>query len=135
MRIVIDTNIALDLLVFDDPGCAALLAALELGELQWIATAAMREELARVLDYPLVAARLARNGRDAELVLAAFDRRVHPVDDQPARAPCLCRDPDDQIFVDLAVAQRAQLLSKDRALLEMRGPLARLGVEVAIPGG
>ena len=135
MRIVIDTNIALDLLVFDDPGCAALLAALDLNELQLIATSAMRKELARVLDYPLVAARLARNGRDAALVLAAFDRRVHPVDKQPARAPCLCRDPDDQIFVDLAVAQRARLLSKDRALLEMRGPLARLGVEVAIPGG
>ena len=135
MRIVIDPNIALDLLVFDDPGCAALLAALDLGELQWIATAAMREELARVLRYPLVAARLARNGRDAELVLAAFDRRVLPVDEAPARAPCLCRDPDDQVFVDLAVAQRARLLSKDRALLEMRGPLARLGVEVAVPGG
>ncbi|MDR6534911.1 putative toxin-antitoxin system toxin component, PIN family [Variovorax soli] len=135
MRIVIDTNIALDLLVFDDPGCAALLAALDLGELQWIATAAMREELARVLRYPLVAARLARNGRDVALVLAAFDRRVLPVDEAPARAPCLCRDPDDQVFVDLAVAQRARLLSKDRALLEMRGPLARLGVEVAVPGG
>jgi len=135
MRIVVDTNIALDLLVFDDPGCVSLSVALEVGELQWIATAAMREELVRVLGYPPVAARLARNGRDAEGVLASFDRRVHAVDEAPARASCLCRDPDDQIFVDLAVAQRARLLSKDRALLEMRGPLARLGVEVAIPGG
>jgi predicted nucleic acid-binding protein len=42
MRIVIDTNIALDLLVFDDPGCAALLVALEAKKLQWMATAAMR---------------------------------------------------------------------------------------------
>lgn len=135
MRIVIDTNIVLDLLVFDDPDCVALRVALEVGELQWMATAAMREELVRVLGYPLVAARLARNGRDAEGVLASYDRRVHPVDEAPARAPCLCRDPDDQIFVDLAVAQGARLLSKDRALLEMRGPLARLGVEVAVPGG
>jgi len=134
MRIVVDTNIALDLLVFDDPGCASLLVALQAGELQWIATAAMREELVRVLAYPPVAARLARNGRDADVVLEAFDQRVHPVDEAPARAPCLCRDPDDQIFVDLAVAQRARLLSKDRALLDMRAPLARLGVEVAIPG-
>ena len=36
----------------------------------------MRDELARVLGYPLIAARLAQNGRDAEGVLAAFDRRV-----------------------------------------------------------
>ncbi|VTU37009.1 PIN domain-containing protein [Variovorax sp. RA8] len=131
MRIVIDTNIALDLLVFDDPGCAALLAALEAGEPQWIATAAMREELARVLGYRLVAARLARNGRDAEGVLAAFDRRAQRIDEPPARAPCLCSDPDDQIFIDLAVAQRARLLSKDRALLEMRKQLAALDVEVS----
>ncbi|OUM02634.1 PIN domain-containing protein [Variovorax sp. JS1663] len=134
MPIVIDTNIALDLLVFDDPGCAALAAALEAGEVQWIATAAMREEFARVLGYPLVAARLARNGREAGAVLAAFDRRVQPVADAP-RAPCLCADPDDQVFVDLAVAHRARLFSKDRALLEMRRPLAALGVEVGVPGG
>ena len=131
MRIVIDTNIALDLLVFDDPGCASLAASLEVGELQWIATAAMREELARVLGYPLVALRLVRNGRDAQGVLAAFDKGVQAIDEVPARAPCLCSDPDDQMFVDLAVAQRARLLSKDRALLEMRKPLAALGVEVA----
>jgi predicted nucleic acid-binding protein len=131
MRIVIDTNIALDLLVFDDPGCAALLVALESGELQWMATTAMREELARVLGYRLVADRLARNGRGAEGVLAAFDRYAQPVDGVPPRAPCLCSDPDDQIFVDLAVAQHARLLSKDRALLEMRRQLAALGVEVA----
>lgn len=130
MRIVIDTNIALDLLVFDDPGCVALAAALEAGELQWIATAAMREELARVLGYAPVAARLARIGRAAESVLVAFDRRVQQVDETPVRAPCLCSDPDDQVFVDLAVAYRAQLLSKDRALLEMRKALAALGVEV-----
>ena len=131
MRIVIDTNIALDLLVFDDPGCASLAASLDAGDLRWIATAGMREELARVLGYPLVALRLARNGRDAQGVLAAFDRAVQAIDEVPARAPCLCSDPDDQMFVDLAVAQRARLLSKDRALLEMRKPLAVLGVEVA----
>ncbi|VTU40866.1 putative toxin-antitoxin system toxin component, PIN family [Variovorax sp. PBS-H4] len=131
MRIVIDTNIALDLLVFDDPSCAALLAALQAGELQWIATPAMRDELARVLSYRLVAERLARKGRDAEHVLAAFDRHVQPMQEVPPRALCLCSDPDDQIFVDLAVAQRARLLSKDRALLEMRKQLAALGVEVA----
>ncbi|GAA4351106.1 hypothetical protein GCM10023165_39070 [Variovorax defluvii] len=133
MLIVIDTNVALDLLVFDDPGCAALVAALEAGELQWIAMAAMREEFARVLGYPLVAARLARNGREATAVLDAFDRRVLLVADAP-RAACLCADPDDQIFVDLAVAHRARLFSKDRALLEIRRRLAALGVEVGVPG-
>ncbi|VTU38166.1 hypothetical protein H6CHR_05153 [Variovorax sp. PBL-H6] len=132
MRIVIDTNIALDLLVFDDPDYASLLAALETGKLKWIATPAMREELARVLGYRLVAERLVRNGRDADGVLAAFDRHVLPLHEVPPRAPCVCSDPDDQIFVDLAVAQGARLLSKDRALLEMRKHLAVLGVQVSV---
>ena len=63
--IVIDTNIALDLLVFDDPGCAPLAAALEAGALQWLATAAMRDEFARVLGYPPIAARRRRELRPA----------------------------------------------------------------------
>jgi predicted nucleic acid-binding protein len=133
MTIVLDTNIALDLLVFDDPACVPLAAALDAGELQWLATTAMRDELARVLGYPLVAARLAQNGRDAQGVLAAFDARVQRVDAAPARAPCVCSDPDDQIFIDLAVAHRARLLSKDRAVLTMRRRLALLGVAVSAP--
>ncbi|MBT2321011.1 PIN domain-containing protein [Variovorax paradoxus] len=131
MTLVIDTNIALDLLVFDDPACLPLAASLEAGELRWLATAAMRDEFERVLGYPLIAARLAQNGRAAEAVMAAFDRRVGPVCEAPARAPCMCSDPDDQIFIDLAVAHRARLLSKDRAVLAMRRRLAALGVGVS----
>jgi predicted nucleic acid-binding protein len=63
-------------------------------------------------------------------VLADFDgrsRRVPPA----ARAPVRCRDPDDQIFIDLAVAHRAELLSKDALVLRLRKRLAALGVLVA----
>lgn len=130
MLIVIDTNIALDLLVFDDPGCASLGAALAAGELRWLATAAMRDELARVLGYPLITARLAATGRDAGAVLAAFDARTEYVEGVPPRAACVCSDPDDQVFIDLAVVHRARLLSKDRAVLSMRKRLAPWGVEV-----
>ena len=106
MRLVIDTNIALDLLVFDDPDRASLAASLATGEAQWIATAAMRDELERVLGYPLIASRLLAGGRAAAQVLADFDRRTRRIDAAPPRAPCVCSDPDDQIFVDLAVARR-----------------------------
>ena len=73
--IVVDTNIALDLLVFADPSWAALHAGLAAGALRWIATPAMRAELARVLGYPLIARRLLRDARAPEAVLAAFDAR------------------------------------------------------------
>ena len=128
--VVLDTNLALDLLVFDDPACAPLRDALDRAELRWIATAAMRDELARVLGYPLIVARLARMERTAEQVLAAFDARTQDVP-APAACACRCDDPDDQVFIDLAVAHGARLLSKDRAVLVLRKPLAGLGVQVA----
>ena len=128
--IVIDTNIVLDLLVFDDPRWAPLRAALSSGELRWLATAAMRVELVRVLGYPLIARRLQKDARQPEAVMAAFDAQVHAVADVPPRARFVCKDPDDQIFIDLAVAQAAQLLSKDQAVLSMRKRLATLGVVV-----
>lgn len=130
MHVVIDTNIALDLLVFGDPGCAALARALESRALRWLARPEMRDELARVLGYPAVATRLDRTGCDPRDVLAAFDARVQWVHEAPPPAPCACTDPDDQVFIDLAVAWRARLLSKDRAVLALRRPLAALGVEV-----
>jgi predicted nucleic acid-binding protein len=131
MLIVLDTNIALDLLVFGEPTCAPLADALAAGELRWLATGAMRGELARVLGYPAIAARLAAPGRQATDVLADFDRRAWQVDDAPACAACVCRDPDDQMFIDLAVAHRARLGSKDRAVLALRKRLAAWGVTVS----
>lgn len=129
--VVIDTNIALDLLVFDNPDCVPLRTALAAGALRWLATAPMRGELARVLGYPLIVKRLAQRQMAAASVLEAFDARVHLVADTPPRAPCVCKDPDDQVFIDLAVAQRARLFSKDQAVLTMRKRLAAQGVVVA----
>ena len=63
-------------------------------------------------------------------MLDRFDARVRQTDAEPPRAPCACSDPDDQVFIDLAVAHRARLVSKDRAVLAMRKRLAALGVAV-----
>lgn len=51
--VVIDSNIVLDLFVFGDALALPLKQALVAGELAWLATPAMREELARVLSYPI----------------------------------------------------------------------------------
>ena len=128
--VVLDTNLGLDLLVFDDPACVALGEALARSEVHWIATEAMRDELSRVLGYPLIVTRLERTGRSAAGVLAAFDAQARMLP-APAGAPCRCEDPDDQVFIDLAVAHRAHLLSKDRAVLALRQALAERGVAVA----
>jgi len=44
---VLDTNIVLDLWVFDEPRAEALRLSVEAGHTHWLATAAMRDELAR----------------------------------------------------------------------------------------
>lgn len=124
--VVLDTNIVLDLLVFDDPRVAALKTALHSGAVQWLATHAMRDELARVLGYPNIVAWSAKRGRDPATVcidvLAGFDAHVHIVADA-SPAPLLCSDPDDQGFIDLAWAHGAALVSNDRAVIEVWGRL------------
>ena len=124
---VLDTNIVLDLWVFDDPTSVLLRERLSEGEIQWLATAAMREELARVLHYPQIARRLAMRGMTAEAVLAHFDRHAQLQPDAP-KAPYTCKDADDQKFIDLAVHHTAALHSKDAQVLCMKNRLARCGV-------
>ena len=128
--IVLDTNITLDLLLFADPASQPLRQLLASRQKQWVATVPMRDELARVLDYPLLAARLLKQQQTASQLLALWDTQVQlqPV---AAKAPYTCKDADDQKFIDLAVAHRAPLLSKDRAVLSMAKRLLTLGVVVA----
>ena len=116
--IVIDTNIVLDLFVFKDPLAQPLAQALANQTYRWIATAPMRDELERVLDYPNIALRLDLAQTNAAEVLTQFDDQVQWMDVAP-RANPICRDPDDQKFIDLALAYQAMLLSKDRAVLCM----------------
>ena len=126
-RRVLDTNIVLDLWVFDEPRAEALRLSVETGSTHWLATAAMREELARVLAYPQIVKRLVHRDLPASTVLAHFDRwaQLHP--DAP-KAEYVCKDPDDQKFIDLAVTHTAALHSKDAQVLCMKNRLARCGV-------
>ena len=126
-KIVLDTNIVLDLFVFKDPACAPLSRALETGEIRWIATSAMRDELERVLAYAHILPRLTLHQLTPSYVLAQFDRLAH-IEPVAPRATAICKDRDDQRFVDLAVAHRATLLSKDKAVLCMSKKLFPHGV-------
>lgn len=126
--LVLDTNIVLDVFVFGDEAARPVLPALAEGRWKWVATGAMRDELARVLAYPQIAPRLAFYGLRAGDVLGAFDRHATWVD-IPPKAPVTCSDPDDQKFIDLAVARQAMLLSKDRAVLSMKKRLAAWSVQ------
>jgi putative PIN family toxin of toxin-antitoxin system len=128
--LVLDPNIVLDLLVFADAAARPLEAALTEGKVQWIATQPMRDELERVLGYPQIVSRLAYYALQPVQVLGRFDGQVQLVE-VPSKAPVTCSDPDDQKFIDLAVAHKSMLLSKDAAVLSMARRLFALDVVAA----
>ena len=124
---VIDTNIVLDLWLFEDPATEPLRAALQSGRISHLATASMRDELERVLTYPHLIKRMVKSHIEAQDILMRFDE--HCMAAEPAaKAACTCKDPDDQKFIDLAVAHAVPLLSKDAAILCMKKRLFQSGV-------
>ena len=121
-RLVLDTQVWLDWLAFDDASVARLKGAVARGDASVYMDAACEAELERVLGYPIAkrvpepdvqAARLAearRIARRPERVLTQAERAALP----------RCSDADDQKFLELALAARADaLLTKDRALLSL----------------
>jgi putative PIN family toxin of toxin-antitoxin system len=132
-RWVVDTNVLLDLVVYDDPQFQLLRHHLVSGRVHWLATPRMREELWRVLAYPHIQTRLLQRQRAAAEVMAWFDTHATL---QPAAppAPYRCKDPDDQPFIDLAAQHRSVLVSKDKAVLKLRNRLRRLDAWVLPPG-
>ena len=129
MKVVIDTNVVLDMFVFQDRRTLVLLQCLQTGPCQWIATSPMREELRLVLAYPHIEAKLLRTGGRADDVLARFDAWV-VLQSEATKTIFTCKDADDQKFIDLAVAHQTALISKDKAILCMAKRLARLSVQV-----
>ncbi len=135
-RVVLDSNIWVDLLVFADPHVEPIRAALHSGAIAAVIRADCREELRRVLAYP----QFAHFGVDIPAAMATVDRLTSAIaipgeaDTLAARLP-RCKDTDDQKFIELAHFARAGcLVSKDKAVLKLKGRLRRLsGVEILLP--
>ena len=119
MKLVLDTQIWLDWLVFDDPGVRRLRNAVHLGRAQIVIDAACDAELERVLAYDLGKHSITREAQVAALGEARrLARRVERV---VVKGLPQCADPDDQKFIELAAATNADaLVTKDRELLRMK---------------
>jgi predicted nucleic acid-binding protein len=132
--VVLDTNVVLDWLVFRNAACRPLQAAVEHGRVRWLASPAMRDELAHVLKRGLG----PRWRVDDASWQAAWDRHAVPMAG-PSAAPAhwpRCTDPDDQKFIELAIATSARwLVTRDRALLKLARRSRVYGVEVLTPEG
>lgn len=128
-RVVLDTNVCLDLFVFHDPRWDSLLAALKQGRLEAVTRDDCRMEWQIVLGYP----HLPLDGESRTRSAAEFDALITCLaSSDPARiaAPLpTCSDADDQKFLELARdANAAVLITKDKALLKLARKTARAGL-------
>jgi uncharacterized protein len=134
-RAVLDSNVWIDILVFDDPITRPIRAALEAGTLEALIDARCLKELTYVLYYPQFT-RFAVNKSEALETIARLSQLVAP-DPLPEDTPPLpkCRDRDDQKFLELTYAIKADwLVTKDRALLKLAKRTARdFGFRIAQP--
>ncbi len=97
-RAVLDSNVWIDILVFDDPDSRPIRAALEAGTLEALIDARCLKELTYVLDYPQFV-RFAVDKAQALETVARLSRLVE-TEPLPEDAPPLpkCKDRDDQKF-------------------------------------
>lgn len=139
MRLVLDTNIVIDMLHFANPHTAPVLAALLTGQCTAFTDSACLAELERVCTYPAFkldaeqqSALLARYG---QLVVRADATKGETTLPLPR-----CRDADDQKFLILAARCQADLLiTRDKLLLRLAGhrrtppPFRIVTAEAAFP--
>ena len=130
LALVLDTNVVLDLLHFRDAAAAPIHEALRSGRATCICNAACRDELAHVLSYPQF--KIAND--EAHRILDEYAALAQICNDTTSGPLPPCRDPDDQKFLELAQAAKADLLvTKDKALLALARKADRLGFRIATP--
>ena len=123
--VILDTNALLDWRVFKDPAAHPIAEAVISGRMRWLACSLMEQEWHQVWPRSYFKAWQP----DPKLTLTVFKHAEFV--DEPPRCALRCKDPDDQVFIDLAMHVGATwLFSKDAALLKLARRARRSGVNV-----
>lgn len=127
--VILDTNALLDWRVFRDPALTPVAEGITQGRLRWLACPSMEQEWHQVWPRSV----FKRWQPDPMWTLTAFQHAQFVA--EPPRCALRCKDPDDQVFIDLALHVGARwLISKDAALLKLaRRALLGHGVRVLKP--
>ncbi|MFZ6747676.1 putative toxin-antitoxin system toxin component, PIN family [Undibacterium sp. Ren11W] len=115
--VVIDTNVCLDLFVFNDPRWVPLLEGLKNGNIKAVTRADCHNEWLAVLEYP----HLPIKTEHKKNIIDMFDKFIQVVA-PPEKSVLLprCSDKDDQKFLEIARDTNAKvLITKDKALLKL----------------
>jgi putative PIN family toxin of toxin-antitoxin system len=113
--VVFDTNVLLDLFVFNDFRALHLKQQLLEGKLNAFATPATLEEFADVIARPLFSLEQTKR----EQIYLHWHALATILEDKVLiKSPWKCQDPDDQVFLDLAFTTKpCTLISKDNEIL------------------
>ena len=124
--VILDTNALLDWRVFKDPAATPIAEAIVSGRMRWLACPSMEQEWHQVWPRSYLKAWHP----DPMLTLTVFQHAEFV--EEPPRGPFRCKDPDDQVFIDLALQVGATwLFSKDAALLKLARRAKTRGVTVS----
>jgi predicted nucleic acid-binding protein len=115
--VVLDTNILLDVLVFDDQRAHPLRVALTHSLVDAVATQKTIDEFIDVIGR----VQFALNAEQQFEIISQWKSWARIIDDAEVfLAPWKCKDRDDQIFINLAYTLRpSTLLSKDKQVLKI----------------
>ena len=121
--IVFDTNVLLDIFVFNDFRAIHLKQKLVDGQLNAFASQKTIEEFADVISRPL----FSLEQTTQENILKQWCSLAKLVADETLiNAPWNCQDPDDQVFLNLAyTAKPCFLISKDNEVLKLAHKAAK----------
>ena len=118
-RAVLDTNVVLSGLLWHGTP-HALLDRVREGTLIFISSPALLAELAEVIARPQFDTILVRSNTSRERSLAELHELTEVIAPPPLAEP-VCRDPDDDAVLALAIAASADLIvSGDRDLLNLK---------------
>ena len=124
--VIFDTNVLLDLFVFNDFRAIHLKQALLDQKIDALASPSTLEEFADVIARPL----FALEPDTQKIIFQQWKSHARILEDHSlVKAPWECRDSDDQIFLDLAFTEKpCILISKDNEVLKLASKAATTGV-------
>ena len=128
-RAVLDTNVLLDLWLFDDPSVRSLRAGIEAGSFQPLRSTDCDAEFAEVIGRE----QFGLDKAAQRALLARWTACSEPIADV-APALLTCADPGDQKFLDAALSARADLLlTRDKTLLKLARRAEAAGLRIRKP--
>lgn len=129
IKAVFDTNIILDFLVYRNSTLQPLYEEIKAGRITSLASEATLYELGDVLARP----QFKLTAEEVSERLAEW-RACSVITEADQESAAVCRDTDDQKFLNLAYSQKADfLVSRDKLVLKCRGKCRTLGITVLKP--